>query len=352
MNKLTSLFLIAFSLAFAPVAHAADTAGDAIFVPVVSRTPGAFDSEWRTDLVISNVSRLPVTAPFTVTFVPNDGSAAETMAGEIGPRTSYTFPDVVAIGFGESVAAGTIMVTSSSANARLTARARIYNVAADNGEFGQHVPGVRVADLVREHRLGGLTGVDGNRTNVGIANPWDVDNSFWISVFAGDGALRFSAGWWILAPGQVLQINDVFAWMGVAPIPNATVEINTARPAYVYASIVRNDSGDPIFIPAISPGNETGGGAIQPACTAPAPLEFSTHPAEGWLVMLQDDSDAGVTAGLLAQKYGFTVAHVIQSLFKGFSSRDVTQAAIAGLRCEPVVKAIYQDGTSAPPPSK
>jgi hypothetical protein len=336
-------FLVALILVLAPAAFAADTAGNAIFVPVVSRTPGALGSEWRTDLVISNVSRRSVTVPFTVTFTPNDGSPGTSMHGEIGPRTSRTFTDVVNIGFGRAVAAGVVHVTSSSPDARLTARARIYNVASVNGEFGQHVPGARVSDLQREHHLNGLTGVDGNRTNVGISNPWNTEISFWISVFKDEGDLQFAAGWWTLAPRQVLQINDVFAWIGKAPFANATIEITTSQPAFVYASVVRADSGDPIFVPAVTPGAELSGGVIQPQCTAPAPLYIADNPAEGWIVVFQDDTNAAASASLLAQKYGFTVRSVYEAAFRGFVSADVSQTAIAGLRCEPVVKFIEQN---------
>lgn len=244
------------ALALAPKALAAETAGNAILVPVASRTPGALGSEWRTDLVISNVSRRGTPVPFTITYVPNDGSPSTYATGEIAGRTSYTFPDIVNIGFGKATSAGLILVTSSSPDARLTARARIYNTASGNGEFGQSVPGARVSDLGREHHLAGLTGVDGNRTNVGISNPWSVASSFWISVFDNEGEMKYSAGWFGVQPRQVLQINDIFTWLGIAPIPNATVEITTERPAYVYASIVRADSGDPVFVQAVSPGDE------------------------------------------------------------------------------------------------
>ena len=336
-------FLVALILVLAPAAFAADTAGNAIFVPVVARTPGALGSEWRTDLVISNVSRRSVTVPFTVTFTPKDGSPGTSMHGEIGPRTSRTFTDVVNIGFGRAVAAGVVHVTSSDPNAKLTARARIYNTASPNGEFGQHVPGTRVADLQREHVVTAIGGVSGNRTNIGIANPWDVPISFWISVFDNEGNLQSGSGFYPVAARQVLQINDIYAWIGKQPFPNGTVEITTDRPAYVYGSIVRADSGDPLFVAAVSPGPETGGGVVTPACTAPAPLYLADNPAAGWIVMLQSDTNATAAAALLGDKYNFTVKTIYEDAFKGFTTEDVTQAGIAGLRCEPVVRFIEQN---------
>ncbi len=343
MKKHSYLILTVIVLALAPGALAAEAAGNAIFVPVVSRTPGALGSEWRTDLVVSNVSRLGIEVPYTITFHPNDGSPARMMYGQIPGRTSYTFADVVSTGFGQAVGAGTVTVTSSSANARLTARARIYNVASVNGEFGQHVPGVRVGDLSREHHIAAVTGVDGNRANLGIANPWNETNSFWISVFKEQGDLLYSAGWVTVAPRQVVQANDVFAWLGVAPIANATFEITTARPAYVYASIVRADSGDPIFVPAVNPGAELTSGVIPPQCGAPAPLHVANNPAEGWIVFLQDDTNAASAAAIFTEKYHFTVRTLYEHAFRGFASYDVSNTAIAGLRCEPTVKLVQQN---------
>ncbi|HEY0592638.1 MAG TPA: hypothetical protein VGF40_12785 [Thermoanaerobaculia bacterium] len=343
MKKLSYLILTVMALAIAPDALAAEAAGNAIFIPVAARTPGALGSEWRTDLVVSNVSRLGIEVPYTITFHPNDGSPAQTMYGQIPGRTSYTFTDVVNSGFGKAVGAGTIMVASSSTSARLTARARIYNVASANGEFGQHVPGVRVGDLGREHHIAAVTGVDGNRANLGIANPWNDTSSFWISVFKEQGDLLYSAGWFTVAPRQVLQINDVFAWLGVAPIANATFEITTAHPAYVYASMVRADSGDPIFVAAVNPGTELTGGVVPPQCTAPAPLHLANNPAEGWIVFLQDGTNAASAAAIFSEKYHFTVRTLYEHAFRGFSSYDVSNSAIAGLRCEPTVKLVQQN---------
>ena len=124
---------------------------------------------------------------------------------------------------------------------------------------------------------------------------------------------------------------------------NATIEITTERPAYVYASLVRADSGDPIFVQAVKVGTETGGGAIEPDCSAPAPLYFAANPAQGWIVVLQDDTDAAVAAAILSQKYGFTIRTLYEHAFRGFTTEDVTHATIAQLRCEPTVKFIQQN---------
>ena len=55
VSAMRSLVFVLALLAASAVT-AADFTGHEIFIPVVSRVPGAFNSEWRTDLVISNRS--------------------------------------------------------------------------------------------------------------------------------------------------------------------------------------------------------------------------------------------------------------------------------------------------------
>ncbi|HEY0592646.1 MAG TPA: hypothetical protein VGF40_12825 [Thermoanaerobaculia bacterium] len=342
MKPLLAL-LLAISV-MPPGAAAADTTAT-IFVPVVSRTPGAFGSEWRTDLVISNISKSPVPVPFTITFTTNDGSPPASMSGSIASRTSYTFRDIVNIGFGKSTAVGVVHVTSSGGIERLDARARIYNTASPVGEFGQTVPGSRVFDLLLEHHLAGLAGIDGTRTNVGISNPWETEITFSIDVFDGEGNLEFSSAGWRVGPRQVLQVNDLFAWIGKPAFANATAEIATSRPAYVYASLVRSDSGDPAFVRATNVGAEIVG-VVAPPCvgpSVPAPLQLSpVNPAPGWYVLLKDDTNPAQVASALSQKYGFRVVTAWHAP-KGFVPYDLTREMLARLRCEQDVKAVYQD---------
>jgi hypothetical protein len=56
-----------------------------------------------------------------------------------------------------------------------------------------------------------------------------------------------------LQPHETQQFNDIFARFGVTP-QDVQVEFNTSgEPIYLYASEVRNDTGDAVFIVGSSP---------------------------------------------------------------------------------------------------
>ncbi|MFN2240257.1 MAG: hypothetical protein ABR524_12785 [Thermoanaerobaculia bacterium] len=60
-----------------------------------------------------------------------------------------------------------------------------------------------------------------------------------------------------LAPHQVIQFNDIFTRFGIAPRADVQVDIYNNQVqgviVYGYASVVRNDSGDAVFVFGTSP---------------------------------------------------------------------------------------------------
>jgi len=82
---------------------------------------------------------------------------------------------------------------------------------------------------------------------------------------------------------------------------------------------------------------------IEPSCGDPAPLEGTYDPrAPGYIVSLEQGTDAQATADDLAARYGFEVQRVFQSL-PGFSA-ELTPEVVAAIRCEPVVVLVEYDG--------
>lgn len=142
---------------------------------------------------------------------------------------------------------GIVRVTWDEPNARITARARIYNIGGA-GEFGQGVPGVRPESLVSDVFLPGLSGVNGNRTNVGVSNPSSQPVLFWISLYDTSGAPRGAFATYV-GPRSFRQFNDIFSHFQSAPLDAAMVRVTgTDGVIYAYASIVRNDTGDATFV--------------------------------------------------------------------------------------------------------
>ena len=321
-------------------ALASDFAGPSVLIPIAGRTPGAFGSQWRTDLVVTNAARTGNPVPATIVFSRNDG-ARQIVNVELEPRASVVLKDVIQQTFGQASAMDMIRVGSPSATAKLSARARIYNVGSAVGEYGQIVQGIPTAKLTREAYLSGLSGVGGTRTNVGLANPGTTEVGVFLSLFEEDGSFRggFST---VIPAGSVRQYNDIFSEFQAGPLDGATLQVTSTHGVYAYATMIRSDSGDADFITATGVQIDESEAVVMPQCANPAPLHLAPLPAGGWIVMFVPGTDPVARTAQLATELGFTPSYVYEAAFSGFTA-NLTQATIAALRCAPAVERIEQN---------
>lgn len=237
-----------------PPAMALRLEGTTVVIPVVSRTPGAGGSIWRTDLTLQN--RKAETKDVLVTFHPiANPSAAVSFSVNLPPYSVRTLEDFLLVNLGIEDGAGQLILTAPE-NMNFEARARIFNTGNPVGEFGQSIPGIPLSSLRRQAFMGGLSGIGGNRLNVGVSNPTASSFTVTMRIMDRDGA-SLHAEPVTLAPFQVIQFNDIFARFGIAPRAEVQVDIaNNSQEGvivYGYASVVRNDSGDAVFIFGTSP---------------------------------------------------------------------------------------------------
>ena len=220
-----------------------------VLIPVAYRGGGVNGTQWRTDITISNVTTVPQQfnpVPVTITFHRDNGEALA-ISMPLALREVISVTDAVYQWWSVESGAGIVRVTWAEPNARIAAHARIYTTG-EHGEYGQSVPGVDTSKLVTEHFLPGLTGVDGNRTNVGVSNPTDAPTLFWIELFDTSGESRGAFATSVGAR-SFRQFNDIFSHFQAGPLHAAMIRISAvSAPVYAYASIVRNDSGDATFI--------------------------------------------------------------------------------------------------------
>ena len=219
-----------------------------VLIPAVFRGPGAFGSVWRTEIVLSNVSAtssFPVRS--TVTFHPTGGGAPSSIEILTVPMETYAIHDAVFQWFSVAEGNGIVRVTWDDPNARITTRARIYNVSS-GGEFGQEVPGLPLDALQFDNYLPGVSGTDGNRTNIGVSNPHDTEVGFWVELFDTSGLSR-GAFRTAVPPHSYRPFNDIFSHFQAGPLNAAMVRVLAIdKPVYAYASIVRADTGDATFV--------------------------------------------------------------------------------------------------------
>lgn len=219
-----------------------------VFIPVAFRGTGANGTVWRTEISVSNITTNPQILPVQTTItLHRENLEPVSITMPLSQMEVLSIPDALWAWFGVENGGGIVRVTWENAEARITARARIYN-AGGEGEYGQGVPGVRPETLLSDHFLTGLSGVNGNRTNVGVSNPFDRHTMFWITLYDTSGLSRGSFATSV-PPRSFRQFNDIFSHFQAGPLDAAMVRITgTDGTLYAYASVVRNDTGDATFV--------------------------------------------------------------------------------------------------------
>jgi hypothetical protein len=334
--------LIAFSALSTAVPVAAhDLGGNNLIIPIVGRTPGALGTEWRTDLVVTNLEAEPL-----VIFVTLHDGAYTFTALDLPGYGTLQLDDVIHY-LGRDNTTGILRVSSGGAHRRFIARAYVYNRGNPAGEFGQGVPAVPIDSLTQEHVLSGIVGLGGRRTNVGVANPWPTDADVLLTMHGADGELLGQAAYNV-APFGLLQINDVFKAWGIVPEPSPSIRVHSSVSVYPYASIVRNDTGDAVFVSGSGIHLADTGPAT--ACGEPAPIvrAYRDEPeAEDSVVVLQPGTSRAYVTGTIAYLHNITISEYYDDVpaFRAL----LTPEQMATLRCESVVALIRRDGTVPTP---
>jgi hypothetical protein len=219
-----------------------------VFLPATFRGNGANGSTWRTEITVTNISTHTINpVQTTITYYRENGEAVA-IPMLLSKFEVITVGDALAEWFGISEGGGLVRITWDDPNARIGANARIYNVGGSGGQYGQGVPGGYPQRLESAVHLPGLTGIEGNRTNVGVSNPHDRDVLVWIELIDTSGATR-GAFATAIAARSYRQFNDIFAHFQAGPLQAAMVRVSSADSTiYGYASIVRNDSGDATWV--------------------------------------------------------------------------------------------------------
>ena len=313
-------------------------ASDRIVIPVVSRTPGAEGSFWKTDVFITNTWRTGNASVVLVQFFTTDGLEKE-LTVSVAPLQTVTLRDIVFESFGLEQAVGLLLVQAADDANRIAARADIYNTGGAAGTFGQSAPGISISRLNRNSVLPGLS-VGSGRVNVGLANPNDSTVLANVRLFDDSGLV--AEGSLVVEPFSVVQSNSVLSWLGTPRGPSASILITADRPLYTYASVIELGSGAPVFVTGVGDDSELEDQELVPPCEAPAPLSNQVDPAPGYIVMLELGLPIIPEVDRLTAKYYFRPIHVYRSPPGGFAAY-LTPEVVAALRCEPTVKFIEEN---------
>ncbi len=249
MRRIGIASLVFVLISAAHDARALNLGGPHMVIPVIGRFPGAGGTQWRTDVFLGNP--YSPTIDVTLRFYPS-GGAVQTRTLSLTPFSTTSLPDVVLNTFGLANAGGVLEITSNGVLS-FNARARIYNAGNAAGEFGQGVPGIDNGYLNRQAYLFGLSGINGNRLTVGVANPNDTPDEITLLVVSRDNVILHSRSF-TLAPHAYVQFGDIFNTFGIPAQDGVVVQFQASTNLiYGYASEVRNDTGDAVFLFGLSP---------------------------------------------------------------------------------------------------
>jgi len=246
MRSFASLCFVFLAL-LAPSASALNTSGSTVILPIVGRFPGVPPTQWRTDVFISN-HFTPVATVTATLYVTGGSPIVRTIT--VNPFSAVSLPDITLNTFGLTGGAGQLELKAATS---IEARARIYNAGGTAGEFGQNVPGLGINTLRLQGFLYGLSGINGNRLNIGVANPNEASITVQLRVADKNNNTLHSRSV-TLQPHETQQFNDIFVAFGITPQDGVQIEFGTGFEVfYAYASEVRNDTGDAVFMFGTSP---------------------------------------------------------------------------------------------------
>jgi hypothetical protein len=212
----------------------ASVSADSLVLPGAAHTAGLAGTQWVTDLRVLNAAAEPATV--TLTFTPNVAGATVSLSRTVAAGELWVLDDVVGATFGLEQSG--FMVVSSSGP--LVAGQRTLN-RSPAGTYGQFIPAIATASTDAH-----FTGLRGGqfRSNLGVVNPSDQTVVVNIDVASGTS--------FELGPGAGVQLGGVDRWDGFDP-GGESGSLSASGAVVSYASVVDNSSGDPAYVPGLTP---------------------------------------------------------------------------------------------------
>lgn len=222
-----------------------------VSMPGAANIRGANASHWVTDMAISNLEDVSVTATVDRFVRDGGGVPAGTVELALAPGESLLIRDALTTLF-SSKGAATLAIHASRG---LAVVGRTYN-DTPSGTYGQLVPGIDVsADrILRPGTVGHLlqleeSGDNGRRTNLGLVNTEQTTVDIELRFFDEDGLL-IGVIEKQLPPLDNIQINRVLRSVSGAGLRNARAEVrvkSSTGGVLAFAASVDNRSGDPVM---------------------------------------------------------------------------------------------------------
>jgi hypothetical protein len=226
-----------------------------VTVPAAAHVNGHEGARWRSDLELHNPHDDPVVCAIDLLERDTWNLRPQSRTATVEGSGSVRLVDVVASAFGTE-GAGALRITPNEST--ILVSSRIYD-DADDGSYGQHVPGFRASDAVWNFEAGRIIGLAhspnpsaGFRTNIGLVSDCARSMEVEVELFDGDGEHLGTASSRLWSFG-VRQLNHIFRPFTDDVVTNGHAIVRTLTPQcsfYAYASVVDNRTNDPLLIPA------------------------------------------------------------------------------------------------------
>ena len=229
-------------------------------VSAAAQTSGVGGSSWRTELTLFNAGSGPL--PVNLIYIPSYGNAVQIRPISIYGKQTLTYANALGDLYGITNGAGAIAIeaTSSSGTPQLHVTSRTFTDGV-TGTYGQAVPTVGSSDFSGNLYLTGVASNASYRTNVGLVNRGGSDAGVTLMLLDAGGAQVASAN--VTVPANNFQqtpISQLFPLLATRSFDSLSMKVssNTPDAISVYASVIDNQTQDPVYIQA------TPGGASSP----------------------------------------------------------------------------------------
>jgi len=213
------------------------------FVPAMIRAPGAFGSDWYSDVGVLNAG----SATAAVTFTLYIGGQTLTASDQVPAGNQYLYANIVGQ-FG-TTGGGLLRVASDN---ELVVNSRIYSkeTAGTKGQFMDSYQSSDTLGTGESALLGGLVENASFRTNIGFGNTGATAATVTVTLYRWDGVAFGSYSFAVPANGWA-QDNAPFAnRFGQTNTTGwAQVTVASGSGVVAYASVVDKTTNDPTTIP-------------------------------------------------------------------------------------------------------
>jgi hypothetical protein len=230
-------------------------AAQTVYIPAGAHGMGYNGTVWKTDIELKTCTTEDAKVRVEALLRNTDNSNPPSVDLDIPGGTALRVEDALKTLF-HMVGTAAFRVTTFTGC--VLATSRTYN-DADNGTFGQYVPAIPEGDAfdrLRDAQLIQLSQSDddhtGYRTAIGLLNLTATDLRVRIMLYESTGKL-FGPYSKTLGPFEYVQLDKVFRNVTFRNVSDgyAILTTESLHGKYLaYASVVDNQSGDAIFIPA------------------------------------------------------------------------------------------------------